>query len=240
MKKAAPSAATSADSDRNALTAEWLAGLFWSPLAIETVRSLRTGPDAAFLDALAFQPECKVGAKRMRAVLQAGSDPAEVARQLAAEFSLLFDGVGGPKTAWLYESAYLGSPGRLFQTPTGDMERLLLLADVSVVCGANEPADHLSIELALLARMMRQGASFRRQSALLDLHLMTFIPLFAARCFEAGRTGFYAAAADLMIGFLQARREALDDRSDPSNLPIGKRGFDIALIADRNLGEAPL
>jgi TorA specific chaperone len=206
------------DSDWNALIAEWLAGLFLRPLAIETVRSLREGPGAALLGALALQPECAVGARRMRDIVMAGDKPAEVARHLSNEFTLLFDGVGGPRTASPYESAYSGISARLFQAPTSEMNALLRQADVSISCDVKEPADHLSIELALLGRMMREGAGRRNQFALLDLHLMAFTPMFADKCLKADRTGFYAAAADLMLGFLRALREAFGDRSCPSTV----------------------
>jgi len=208
----------SEDSEWNALIAEWLAGLFLRPLAIETVRSLREGPGAALLGALALQPECGAGARRMRDIVQAGDNPAEVARDLSNEFTLLFDGVGGPRTVSPYESAYFGFFRRLFQAPTSKMNTLLRRADVSVSSDVKEPADHLSIELALLGRMMREGASRRNQFALLDLHLMAFTPKFADKCLKADRTGFYAAAADLMLGFLRALREAFGDRSRPSTV----------------------
>jgi TorA specific chaperone len=224
-----------ADSDWNALIAEWLAGLFLRPLAIETVRSLREGPGAALLGALALQPECAVGARRMRDIVMAGDKPAEVARHLSKEFTLLFDGVGGPRTASPYESAYSGFSARLFQAPTSEMKALLRTADVSISCDVKEPADHLSIELALLGRMMREGTSRRNQFALLDLHLMAFTPMFADKCLKADRTGFYAAAADLMLGFLRALREAFGDRSRPST--VGDDKVAVAPSAGQTAGE---
>jgi TorA-specific chaperone len=227
------------DSDWNAFVAEWLAGLFLRPLAIETVRSLREGPGAALLGALALQPECAVGARRMRDIVLAGDNPAEVARDLSNEFTLLFDGVGGPRTASPYESAYFGFSRRLFQAPTGEMNRLLWQADVSVSSDVKEPADHLSIELALLGRMMREGASHRNKCALLDLHLMAFTPMFADKCLEADRTGFYAAAADLMLGFLRALRDAFGDRSRPSTLPVRNDEITPAPGAGQTAGEIP-
>jgi TorA-specific chaperone len=229
----------SVDRDRNALIAEWLAGLFLRPLAIETVRSLREGPGAALLGALALQPEYGAGARRMRDIVQAGENPAEVARDLSNEFTLLFDGIGGPRTVSPYESAYFGFSHRLFQAPTSKMNSLLRRADVSVSSDVKEPADHLSIELALLGRMMREGASRRNQRALIDLHLMEFTPMFADKCFEADRTGFYAAAADLMLGFLRALRQAFGDGSRPSTLPVADDEIAVALGAGQTAGETP-
>jgi len=109
-----------------------VAGLFLRPLAIETVRSLREGPGAALLGALALQPGCGAGARRMREIVLAGDNPAEVARDLSNEFILLFDGVGGPRTASPYESAYFGFSRRLFQAPTSEINRLLRQTSPSV------------------------------------------------------------------------------------------------------------
>jgi TorA-specific chaperone len=175
----------------------------------------------------------------MRDIVQAGDNPAEVARDLSNEFTLLFDGVGGPRTVSPYESAYFGFFRRLFQAPTSKMNTLLRRADVSVSSDVKEPADHLSIELALLGRMMRKGASRRNQRALIDLHLMAFTPMFADKCFEADRTGFYAAAADLMLGFLRALREAFGDGSRPSTLPVADGEIAVALVAGQTAGETP-
>jgi TorA-specific chaperone len=225
MKMQVQNVAAAADDDWCALIAEWLAGLYLRPLTIETVRSFRNGPGSNFLDALALQPECSVGANRMRNLLLAGDDPYEVERRLSTEFSLLFDGVGGLRTVSPYESAYSSSSNRLFQGPTSDMNELLRQAEVSVRHSFNEPADHLSIELSLLARMMRNGASHWDRAALLDVHLLTFAQKFAARCSDVDRAGFYAATAELMVGFLHARRQALVEPVEHSKLPIERSGF---------------
>jgi len=164
----------------------------------------------------------------MREIVLAGDNPAEVARDLSNEFILLFDGVGGPRTASPYESAYFGFSRRLFQAPTSEINRLLRQADVSVSSDVKEPADHLSIELALRGRMMRESASCRNKCALLDLHLMAFAPMLADKCLEADRAGFYAAAADLMLGFVRALRDAFSGRSRPSTLPVGDDEIAVA------------
>jgi len=194
---------------------------------------LRDGLGASFLNALAFQPECGVGAMRMRAILRTGDDPYEVERRLSIEFSLLFDGVGGPRTVSPYESAYSSPSSRILQGPTSEMNELLRHANASIHRSSNEPADHLSIELALLARMMREGASNRDQATLLDYHLLAFTPIFAARCSDVDRTGFYASAADLMISFLHARRQALLGPRRHSKLPIARSEFKDAPSVDK-------
>ena len=76
-------------------------------------------------EALAEEPGCAAGAQRMQSALNVEGSAAAVARKLAAAFTQLFDGIGGSKTVSLYESAHVGVSGRLFQAPSGDMEKLL-------------------------------------------------------------------------------------------------------------------
>jgi TorA specific chaperone len=188
--------------------AEFLAGLFVAPLAADAVASCRDGLGADFLDLLVDAFGCASGVQMMRAALLKDASPAVVAHQLAMAFTVLFDGVGGHRAVSPYESAHVGSAGRLFQAPVSDMARLLRQADVSIADTVCEPPDHLSIELALLARLMRSGASAAAEAVLLDDHLLGWVPMFAERCRAADSTGFYAGAARVAADFLLSRRAA--------------------------------
>jgi TorA-specific chaperone len=193
----------------NASIAEWLAGIFVAPPTIDTIVSYRGEIGATLFEALAAEPGCAAGAQRMQSALNAEMSAAAVARQLAIAFTQLFDGVGGAKTVSLYESAYVGVSGRLFQAASGDMEKLLRQSDVSTDDAFREPSDHLSIELALLARSIRHDADRQAQAALLDDHLLVWVPAFADRCRQYDRTGFYAGAAQVLTAFLTAQRATL-------------------------------
>jgi TorA-specific chaperone len=207
----APAGVSSA-SGWNASIAEWLAGIFVAPPTTDIVVSYREGIGTTFLKALVEEPGCGAGAQRMQSALNAEGSAAAIARQLAVAFTQLFDGVGGPKTASLYESAYVGISGRLFQAPAGAIEKLLRQSDLSTDDAFREPPDHLSIELALLARLIRNDSDHRTQAALLDEHLLVWVPAFAGRCREYDRTGFYAGTAQVLTGFLAAQRAALGTR----------------------------
>jgi len=99
-----------------------------------------------------------------------GRPPVTVARKLAAAFTLLFDGVGGPHTVSPYESAYVGGSAGCSDRRGRNGS---LAAAIGRIDGRRirEPPDHLSIELALLARLTRQDAGHQAQAALLDDHL---------------------------------------------------------------------
>jgi TorA specific chaperone len=209
LSTALAQAGVSSDSGWNASIAEWLAGIFVAPPTTDTIVSYREGMGATLLQALVEEPECAAGVQRMQSALNAEGPAAAIARQFAAAFTQLFTGVGGPKTASLYESAYVGVSGRLFQAPAGDIAKLLRQSDLSTNDAFREPSDHLSIELALLARLIRNDRDHRTEAALLDEHLLVWVPAFADRCREYDRTGFYAGTAQVLTGFLAAQRAAL-------------------------------
>jgi TorA-specific chaperone len=200
------------DSSWNASIAEWLAGIFVVPPTTDTIASYREGMGKALFEAIAEEPGCTAGARCMQSALNAEESSVRVTRRLAAAYTKLFDGVGGAKTVSLYESAYVSLSGRLFQAATGDMERLLRQSDVSTNDAFREPSDHLSIELALLAWLIRHDAAPQAQVALLDDHLLVWVPAFAERCREYDRTGFYAGTAQVLTAFLTAQRTTLPDK----------------------------
>jgi TorA specific chaperone len=222
----APSRALAApETGWHASILEWLAGLFMAPLSANAVESYRAGLGAVFLDDLACEPRCASGVQRIRSALTPEDPLPEVARRLAIAFTLLFDGVDGPNTVSPYESAHVGPSGRLFQAPAGDMNRLLRQWNMSVDDAFREPPDHLSVELALLAQLMRRGVGHRAQAALLDDHLLTWVPIFARRCCNADRTGFYAGAVWVLTGFLTARRALLQRGDEWGGPPRRKAGI---------------
>ncbi len=188
---------------------DWLAGLFMAPLSPYAVSSHRDGLGASFLEVLADEHGCGPGVQRMRLALAASDSPVAVAGKLAFAFTNLFDGPGGRRTVSLYESAHVSASGRLFQAPVSEMNLLLRQVDVSIIDTFREPPDHLSIELALLAQLMRGGTGRHAQVAMLDDHLLAWIPMFVERCRDADSTGFYAGAAWVLREFLVALRTAL-------------------------------
>jgi TorA-specific chaperone len=193
----------------NASIAEWLAGIFAAPPTTGTVVSYRKAMGATLFEGIAAEPGCAAGARRMRSALDSEGSAAAVARRLAAAFTQLFDGVGGTKTVSLYESAYVSVSGRLFQAATGDMDELLRQSDLSTDDAFREPPDHLSIELALLAWSIRHDADRQAQAALLDDHLLVWVPVFADLCRQCDRTDYYAGAAQVLMAFLTAQRATL-------------------------------
>lgn len=183
-----------------ALAFGWLSALFARPPAAAQIAAHREGPLAALLADLAVDPEL---ASPIAALAIAMSGDAEAtAIRIAIAHGRLFDGLAGPETVPPYESAHVGD-GRLFQAPVGEMERLIAAHDLKVADDAHEPADHLAIELALMARLVALDHPDR---AVLAARLAGWVPAFARACEARDRNGFHAAAARLLATLVE--REA--------------------------------
>jgi TorA-specific chaperone len=193
----------------HATIADWLAGLFIAPVSVATVESYRDGVGAAFLWELDQEPGCRSGARRMRISLSDEAPASTVAHRLGIAFAHLFEGVGGPGGVALFESVHVSPSGLLFQAQEAAMGARLRRADLFVSDGPGAPADHLSVELALLAKLTRCGATRDELAALLDNHLLSWTPGFANQVAAADVTGFYAGAVLVLSGFLTAQRTAI-------------------------------
>ena len=82
----------------------------------------------------------------------------DIARGLERTFTALFLGAGGPESLPPYESAHVSHSGLLFQEATGEMQQLLSRLGMSVERRCKEPPDHLAIEVATLAQLLRLRA----------------------------------------------------------------------------------
>jgi TorA-specific chaperone len=197
---------TSPNPEWDASIVEWLSGIFVAPPSIETVEGYRRRIGEILFEALEDEPGCRPGIQRMRSALNLQASATEVAHLFGRAFTQLFDGIAGSRSVSLYESAYVSPSGLLFQAPVGRIEKLLRQSDVSINVGFCEPSDHLSIELALLARLMRHETDPCAQGALLDDHLLVWLPAFADQCHACDQTGFYAGAAQVLKVFLESHR----------------------------------
>lgn len=189
-----------------------LAGLFAAPATPETIASLRHGSGADLLARCAGQPGLAEPSATLRAALDRltdeGEDEAGLARRLSPVFGLLFLGLAGPATVAPYESVHRCG-GRLFQAPTGEMERLLAAHGLSAGLD-HEPADHLSVETALLAHLTMERHPDR--IAVAD-RLRGWLPLVRAGLTKADGSGVYAAAADLLAAAIDLAHVPEDRRS---------------------------
>lgn len=183
-----------------------LAGLFAAPPEEGTMVSLRRGAGADLLTRLAGHASLAEPIAAFRETIDGEDGEAEFVRRLAPVFALLFLGLGGPSTVAPYESVHRCG-GRLWQAPTGEMERLLARHDLSPALD-HEPADHLSIETALLVYLVATGRSDRHAVA---ARLRGWVPDFAEALAHADGTGVFAAAAALLAAAIDLASDLPDE-----------------------------
>jgi TorA maturation chaperone TorD len=179
-----PAAAPALQSAQDAAAAiDWLAGLFGAPLPAAALERLRGREGALLFDALGALAGCPEGAAAMRAACLRGDSAAQAERTLSQAFVRLFEGVSGPATVSLYESVHADPARRLCQRQAGEMGQVLATLSVAVGGAGRESADHLAIELALLALALQRGAHGIAQG--LRERLLRWVPGVAAQL--AGR-----------------------------------------------------
>ncbi|WP_413207424.1 molecular chaperone [Rhodospirillum sp. A1_3_36] len=184
----------------DAFLGDWLATLFIAPLDRLTIEAACSGQGLTFIDGVAHALSQREEGKTLSRILGEGSS-IDVERALSERYTALFEGVFGPRSISLCESAYRGS-GRLFQAPTTEMEAVLRQLDMGTVEGCPEPADHLSIQLAALAEAIRRDDG--TMIATLRLRLLSWLPKVGLLLEDLDPRGFYAAAASLAVAFLSS------------------------------------
>ncbi len=192
----------------------WLSRVFATEQTAETLAGYCTPEGRAVLIRLAAMPVFAEGAERLLAMSATWTDLSDTSLDLAAAFARLFLGAGG-RTGSVppYESVFTSEQATLYQETTADMERLLKAHGLSASAW-NEPADHIAVELEFLAHLTalavngNADAEARRRAVLSD-HLLVWAWEFSEMCIERDRSGFYAAAAQILKGLLASEEEAL-------------------------------
>lgn len=203
----APEAAAILAEDRQqALVWAWLAQMFSTPPTPDTIASYRGGAGAAWLEELGGRPPLASGIAGMAKALAAPLDDAGLAAALGLAFNRLFTGIGGHMMIAPYESAYRGN-GRLFQQPFSEMNAFMSRFGLTVADGCAEPADHISIELALMSHLL--FAADPASQAMLE-RLQGWVPAFCADCIARDTSGFWAGAAQALAA-LAAQQDPYAD-----------------------------
>lgn len=180
------------------LAIDRVAGWLAAPPDEHVVAQLQSASGQAMLDALAEEFECKAEARALCLSL-AGASPATVAHDIAVSWTRLFEGVMGTPAVPPYESAYANDPAtpsaRTHGEAVDEMNDLLTRFDMSLV-HPGEPSDHVAVELALYAHLLRRGD--RDGIALMRERLYGWVPELIARCRQIDPDGFYGASASLL------------------------------------------
>ncbi|WP_319529862.1 molecular chaperone TorD [uncultured Cohaesibacter sp.] len=194
------------DSHR-AIVYRWLGSLFARELSPDSLAAYGTEEGQAFLDLL-MEIDAPHFAE-LRGFLVPGGASAQTTKALGGDFSRLFLGAGGRRTAPPYQSAFEGETGRLYGDATGRMNAVLRELGMQLPDNFPEPADHISIQLDVMA-LLAETASPEQQIAFIDTHLMPWLPAFAERCRAFDLNGFYASASAALLAMIETDRQRLE------------------------------
>ena len=209
---------TGAASASRARLYQWLSTLFAKEIDRETLDRYRQGAGQAVLKELSTVPALEAGIKELQHLLNQINDTDDYALELAGAYGFLFLGAGGPQSVPPYESVHTSERGTMFQEAERQTREILAKYGLSVSEDVREPADHIAIQLELMARLAETsveaeaadaehaGALHIQQQAFLEDHLLNWVPAFSARCVEHDLSGFYAAIAQLTLTILKEDR----------------------------------
>lgn len=172
----------------------WLGEIFSRQPSLEAIALYRRGPGAVWLNELR---EDTILAEGVAGMIKAPTTPVEDGQLIATlgiAFNRMFAGIGGRATVPPYESAYHGN-GRLFQQPFSEMKALMVKFGLTTRDGCVEPADHISIELALMSHLL--FAASPASLAMLK-RLQGWVPAFCADCIVRDTSGFWAGPPTLL------------------------------------------
>ncbi len=191
----------------------WFSGLYFQELSEEMLDNYNSGEGRAFLNALSLQKELRALSHKITSFYEEGANRSEIALNLAGNFSFLFLGVGGRRSAPPYASAYLSDNGLLCQESMQNMLEVLHDMNKTVKPVTSEPVDHLAIQLNILAEIeelakksedSEQANHYANQKReFIQKHLLSWLPRFSADCAHKDKFGFYALVADSLIDFLE-------------------------------------
>ncbi len=194
-----------ADNDR-AIIYRWLGSLFARELSADMLAAYETEEGQAFLDLVKATDETLFA--ELQRFIVPGKATVQTTKALGGDFSRLFLGAGGRRSAPPYQSAYEGKSGRLYGDATGRMTILLRELGMQLPEDFPEPADHISVQLDVMALLV-ETASPEQQIAFIDTHLIPWLPAFAERCKAYDQNGFYASASAALVAMIEIDRHRL-------------------------------
>jgi TorA-specific chaperone len=166
------------------------------------VAACRSRGGAVLFDAIDDELGKMPGIEAMRVLLDTDEGDERLAARLSGCYTRLFEGPGGPATVSLHESSYAREAGGLRQQATTDMAALLRRCDLAVRADYGEPPDHLSLEIALLATLLRIGDHAAADE--LRKRLLRWVPRVVVACAAADPIGFYRDALTALHDTLRA------------------------------------
>jgi TorA maturation chaperone TorD len=195
--------------------AESLAALHDRELDAATIAALKAVNFPANLgllpDSAAAQDAWRLMAAAV-AELPAAPDAAAI-DELAADYAAIY--LTGAHGAAPCESVWLDDDRLVCQAPMFALREIYAAAGLSTVDWRRRPDDHLVLQLLYAAHALRQAANdvdWRTLASMLDLHLLCWLPRFAARVASRAAQPFYAGLGSLSAAWCDGLRELIAAR----------------------------
>lgn len=187
----------------------WFSLLLFQELSDEALAGLRDKNNLVLMNGLKFIPELLLPTRQFQRRLCAALKRKARQQELAADFASLF----------LLPSPTGVSPyaGHYPHTTPSEERRIMRqwLVELELAPENNEAADHIAIQLALMAALIEGDPHseilLAQQYHFLHQHLLVWLPLFSKRSYQRDNFGFYAAAIGLLLRFIQLDIEWIID-----------------------------
>ncbi len=188
--------------------AEALAALHDRELTAETLAALR---EVDFPQNLGLLPvgEGSLEAWRLMAAALEQTDAAEL-NLLAADYAAIY--LTGAYGASPCESVWTDDDHLVCQEAMFALRAVYAEAGLAATDWRRRPDDHLVLQLLYIAHALRRAAGaegLRRLAAMLDAHLLRWLPDFSARVAARAETPFFAVLGRLTFAWCEQLRDLL-------------------------------
>lgn len=190
----------------------WMSSLFATELTEQDLENYIGQDMEQYLALLAMTPELTHSVSTFQAQLKKQAKRADGQLELAADFCGLF--LTTPKSGALpYASIYIGESGLLNDKPAQEIGAWMEKYNITQRKDFNEPFDHLALILDFMGNLVilanketdeiKQEAMMQEQLKFMNKYLLSWLKQFHENIQRFDQFGFYAAATQLLLEFIQ-------------------------------------
>ncbi|HHQ4050681.1 TPA: molecular chaperone TorD [Citrobacter freundii] len=176
---------------------QWFSQLLFRELNEEQLTSLESGENRKWLASLTAIPGVSFDIKNLERSLARVLRREDRQLELAADFSSLFL-LAPPGGVSPYAGHY---PHTTAAEERREMN--VLLVEYGLTPHENETADHIAVQLSLMARMVANKEKLSAQHYFLHHHIMCWAPLLRESCLHRDEEGFYPQAVNVITHFMR-------------------------------------
>lgn len=176
---------------------QWFSQLLFRELDEEQLIRLESGESRKWLASLTAIPGLSVDVKNLERSLVRALHRESRQLELAADYASLFL-LAPPGGVSPYAGHYPHTTA-----PEERKEMNVLLVEYGLTPQDNEPADHIAVQLALMARMVTKKETLSAQYYFLHHDIMCWAPLLRESCLHRDEEGVYPQAVNVITHFMR-------------------------------------